>query len=111
MEPKLPKRWRRKAQGGLSEGWISKTASDEPGDGISAPESGSQAHTRRRVELKPSEKSGVWRHMDGCFPVGFPPTCKSALCASESEVASRRRVGRKKSLAAAVAEGSRRRIK
>ena len=41
--------------------------------------------TRRRLELRPSEKSGV----DDCFPAGFPPTCRLASCASEFEVASR----------------------
>ena len=59
MEPKLPKRWRRKARGGPPEGWISKMAPNEPRDGILAPESGSRTHTRRRVELKPLEKSGM----------------------------------------------------
>ena len=99
----MPKRWRRKARGGLSEGWISKTASNEPRDGISAPESGSRAHMSRRVELRPPEKSGElrWpRRVDDCFPAGFPPTCRSASCASESKVADRRRDGRKKSPAA-----------
>ena len=37
------KKWIRKARGGPSEGWISKTALDELGDGIAAPESGSRA--------------------------------------------------------------------
>ena len=59
-EPKLPKKWRRKARGGLSEGWISKTASDELGDGIMAPESGSRAHTLWSMKLGPPEKIGVW---------------------------------------------------
>ena len=44
-EPKLPKKWRRKAQGGPSKEWISKTTPNEPGDGILAAESGSRAHT------------------------------------------------------------------
>ena len=69
-------------------------------DVISAPESGSRPHTRRRVELGQPEKSGAWWRVDDCFPEGFPPTCRSASCASESEVASQRRAGRKKSLAA-----------
>ena len=42
------------------EGWISKTASDKPGDGISAPKSGSCAHTCQRVELGLPEKSDAW---------------------------------------------------
>ena len=36
-------------------------ASDEPGYEIWSPKSGSRAHTRPRVEGKPSEKSGAWR--------------------------------------------------
>ena len=47
-EPKLPKRWRRKARGEPPGGWISKMASDEPGDGISALESGSRPHMSQR---------------------------------------------------------------
>ena len=101
MEPKLSKRWIRRARGGPSEGWISKMASDEPRDGISASESG----TRRRMECRPSEKSGVWRRVDGCFPAGFPSTCRSALCASESKVSGRRRAGRKKSPAVRRSDG------
>ena len=42
-KPKFPKRWRKKARGGPPEGWINKTASDEPRDGILASESGSRA--------------------------------------------------------------------
>ena len=38
--------------------------------------------------------------VDDCFSVGFPSTCRSALCALESDVSDRRRAGRKKSLAA-----------
>ena len=99
-EPQLPKRWRRKARGGPPEGWISKTAPDEPGDGISAPESGSRAHKHRGVELSPSEKSGAWWRVDDCFSAGFSSTCRSASCASESVVVGWRRASRKKSPAA-----------
>ena len=60
MEPKLSKRWIRRARGRPPEGWISKTVSDEPGDGISAQESGPRAHKRLRVERKLPEKSGAW---------------------------------------------------
>ena len=81
----------------LTEGWINKTAPDEPGDRISAPKSGSRAHTSRRVELRSSEKSGVWRHVDDYFPTGFPLTYRSASCASKFEVSGRRRASRKKS--------------
>ena len=53
-EPKWSKRWIRRARGGPSEGWISKTAPDKPGDGISVPKSGPRASAwnagcRRRV--------------------------------------------------------------
>ena len=58
-EPKMSKRWIRRAWGGPSEGWISKTAPNEPGDGISASESGPRSHTRWRVERRPPEKSGA----------------------------------------------------
>ena len=57
-EPKLPKKWRRKARGGPSEGWISKMAPN--GNGIATLESGSCAHTRQRVKLSPLEKIDVW---------------------------------------------------
>ena len=50
MKPKLPKRWRRKALGEPPEGCINKTASDEPGDGISAPESASVRQTQAAGE-------------------------------------------------------------
>ena len=64
------KRWRRKARGGSSEGWISKTAPDEPGDGIVASESGSSAHTRWRMRLSPPEKIGAWARV--CRWVDWP---------------------------------------
>ena len=56
-----------------------------------------------------------WR-VDDYFPTRFPSTCRSASCASESEVVGRRRVGRKShqrrgDLTTAAAEGSGRRIK
>ena len=94
-EPKLPKKWRRKAREGLPEGWISKMAPDEPVDGIAALESGPQAHKHRRMKLSPSEKIGVWRCVGDCLPAGFPLTGKSASCASEYEVTGRRRACRK----------------
>ena len=100
-EPKLSKRWIRRARGGPPEGWISKTAPDVLGDGILAPESGPRTHMCRRVEHRTSKKSGTWRCVDVCFPAGFPLMCRSASCASESEVSGRRRAGQKKSLAAA----------
>ena len=46
----------------------SKTALDEPEDGILASESGSCAHTRRHVKLSPQEKIGAWRSMGDCLP-------------------------------------------
>ena len=93
-EPKSPKRWRRKARGGPSEGWISKKAPDERGDGISTPESASRAHTGCHVKLRLWEKIGAWRHVDDSVLAGFPSTSRSASCASESEVSSRRRAWR-----------------
>ena len=80
------KMWRRKARGGPSKGWISKTAPDEPGDGILVLESGSRAHTRRRVKLNPREKIGEWQSVGDCLPAGFPPTGRPVSCSSESEV-------------------------
>ena len=59
-----------------------------------------RANKRERVENKPPEKSGAWRHMESCFPTGFPPTCRSASCASESKVSGGRRAGQKRSPAA-----------
>ena len=72
-----------------------------------APEHGTQAF---REEWR-------GRRMDGCFPTGFPPTCRSALCALKFKVSGRRRAARKShrrqgdSMAAAAAEGSGMRIK
>ena len=102
----MSKRWIRRARGGPPEGWISKTTSDEPGDGILAPESGPRAHTCRRLEHKPSKKSGAWRRVHDCFPTGFPPMCRSASCALKSKVSGRRRAGRKKSPEARRFDGS-----
>ena len=51
------------------------------------------AHTRRLVGGKPPEKSDAWWRVESYFPVGFSPTCRSALCASESKVSGQRRVG------------------
>ena len=87
VEPKLPKRWRRKARGGSPEGWINKTTPDE----------------LRKVGHAPT-RAGAWNSsrrrrwcVDDRFPAGFPPTCRSTSCASKSEVSGRRRAGRKKS--------------
>ena len=41
-------------------------------------------------------------HVESCFSMGFPSTCRSASCASEFEVFGRRRAGRKKSLTTAA---------
>ena len=101
----MPKRWRRKARGGSPEGWISKMVPNEPGDGTSTLEIGSHAHTHRQVELRLPEKSAAWRCVDDCFSAGFPPTCRSASCASESEVSNQRRTGRKKSPIARRSDG------
>ena len=60
---------------------------------------------RWRVESKLSKKSGAWRHVESYFPAGFPQTCRSASCASESEVSDRRRVGWKKSPAVRRSDG------
>ena len=84
------KRWRRKARGGPPEGWISKTAPNEPGDGIS-PKSGSRTHKSQRVKLNSWEKIGTWWSVGDCLPTGFPPTIRSATCASESKVSGWRR--------------------
>ena len=89
------KMWRRKARGGPPKGWISKTAPDEPGDGILVPESGSCAHTRRRVKLNRWEKIGEWQSVGDCLPAGFPPTGRPVSCSSESEVFGWRRAYRK----------------
>ena len=85
------KRWRTKARGGPPEGWISKTAPDEPRNGISASESGSRAHMRQHVKLSPWEKIGAWRSVGDCLSAGFPSTSRSASCAPESEVSGRKR--------------------
>ena len=61
--------------------------------------------TRRRMKGRLPEKNGVWRHVESCFPTRFSPTCRSASCASESKVSSRRRVGWKKSPAARRSDG------
>ena len=74
----MEKRWIRRAWGGPPKGWVSKTAPDEPGYEISSSESGPRAHTRRRVEGKSSEMSGVWWRVESCFPTEFPPMCRSA---------------------------------
>ena len=64
--PKLPKRWRRKARGGSPKGWISKTALDEPGDEISASESGSCSHTRPHVLARGTQAVGEERRVATC---------------------------------------------
>ena len=57
--------------------------------------------------VRGTQALGEERRVDDCFPTGFPPTCRSASCASEFEVSCRRRAGRKKSPAAVAAdEGS-----
>ena len=90
-------------------------ASDELVYEVLSPESEPRAHTRRRVDGKLSEGSGVWRRLGSCFPAGFPLTCRSASCASESEVFDHRRVGRKnhrrRRRGDPMAEASERRIK
>ena len=45
MEAKWAKRWIRRARGGPSEGWSSKTASDKPRCGVLSPENDPRAHT------------------------------------------------------------------
>ena len=63
-----------------------------------APARGTQAAGEEwRVERKPPEKNGAWRRVESCLPAGFPPTCRSVLCTSESEVSDQRRASRKKS--------------
>ena len=99
-EEKLPKPWRR-----ASKGWINKTTPDKPGDEILSPKSGPQAYIRRRVEGRPSKKSGAWRRVESYFPAGFPHTCRSTSCALKSEVSDRRRVGWKKSQTARRSDG------
>ena len=50
----------------------------------------------QKVSHKPErgrQAIGEERHVGSYFPVGFPPTCRLALCASEFEVFGRRRVG------------------
>ena len=89
------KRQRRKARGGPPEGLISKTALNEPGDGISVPKSGSRAHTLRHVKLSLWEKIDTWWSMGDCLLEGFPLTGRSTLCTLESEVSDRRRAYRK----------------
>ena len=60
-------------------------APEEPGDGIMESKSGSRAHMLRCVRLSLSEKIGAWRHVGNCLLARFPPTGRSASCASESE--------------------------
>ena len=73
----------------------SKTTPDELEDGISASESGSCAHTCRRVKLNPREKISAWRSVGDCLPAGFPATGRSASCALESKASSWKRACRK----------------
>ena len=73
-----------------------------------------RAHKRRRMDGKLLERSGAWRRVWSWFPTGFPPTCKSASCASKSEVSDRKRAGQKshrRPRGDPKAEGSGRRIK
>ena len=105
-EPKLPKRWRRKGWGGPSEGWISKTAPDEPGDGISVPESGPRIHTCWRMKLRPREKIGVWVTLcqQGFLRrVDRPSAPWNLRSPAGEELAGK--VGRKKSLATRGSDG------
>ena len=44
----------------LMEGWIGKMAPDEPGDGISAPESGSRAGVWNLGRWRRVARGGVW---------------------------------------------------
>ena len=73
------------------------------------------AHARWSVDDKLSERSGAWQCVGSCFLTGFPLTCRSASCASESKVSNRRRAGRKSHWrwwrGDPMAEGSERRIK
>ena len=52
-----------------------------------------------------TQAAGEERDVDDCFSAMFPPTCRSALCASESKVSGRRRAGRKKSPAMRRSDG------
>ena len=64
-ELKLLKRWRGKARGGPPKGWICKTTSNEPRDGISMPESGSCAHTPTHETQSAGEDRRVGDCADG----------------------------------------------
>ena len=92
------------ARGGPPEGWISKTTPDELGDGISSPKSGPRAYTSPNALAHGRQAAEEEWHVESCS-MGFPLTCRSASCASESEVSDRRSVGQKKSLVARRSDG------
>ena len=60
VESKFPKKVEKEGSGGPLNEWISKMAPNELGDGISALESGSRAHTCQRVKLSLREKINAW---------------------------------------------------
>ena len=53
------------------------------------------SHAHRHVPARGQQAVGEERRLESYFPTGFPPTCRSVLCASEFEVSGRRRAGRK----------------
>ena len=65
-----------------------------------------RAHMHWQVDGKLSEKSNAWQRVGSCFPAGFPPTCRSASCASESEVSGRKSHQRQGDLIAAAVRRS-----
>ena len=78
-----------------------------------SPESEPCTHMRTHAPACGQQAAKEEQRVGSCFPTGFPPTCRSASCASESEVSGRRRAGRKshRRQGDLTAEGSERRIK
>ena len=105
----MSKRWIRRARGGLEE--------DRRRDGSARRRRTSlEMESRHRKVGQVPTRPGAWnvgrrrRVARGdarmaVFQGGFPPTCKSASCASKFEVSNRRRASQKKSSAARRSDG------
>ena len=90
MELKWAKRWIRRARGGPSEGWSSKTAPDEPGYDVPSLESDPRAHTLWRVDGKLPKMSGACRAVFrlGCHRrVDQPRAPRNLRFSAEEELA------------------------
>ena len=68
---------------------------DELGCGVSSSENDPRPHTRTHALTREPQAAEERRRVRGCFPMRLPPACRSASCASESEVSGRRRASRK----------------